>query len=274
MPDLPDAVRSLRGAPLISGSAILSLGLAIGALTTIFSILDSLLMKPLPVTAPDRLAIVGSEESAEGLTVAYAVWRACRNLRLSDGAFAWTTDRVNLAGRGQVELADAIWASGGAAMSMATPLGPSGIRMTPEIAVPGSAHAGGTPDRILANPVTPGWFRTFGTQVLAGRDVDGRDRAGTTGVAIVNEAFARRYFGGASPLNRTIVERESSGERRPLVIVGLVQDAGRKAEGSPASLARDPARATARREGKLETGNWRLATGDWRLATGDWRLAI
>ncbi len=54
------------------------------------------------------------------------------------------------------------------------------------------------------NFVTPGWFSTFGTRVIAGRDVTDRDRAGAPRVALANQAFARKFLNGASPLGHTI----------------------------------------------------------------------
>lgn len=106
--------------------------------------------------------------------------------------------------------------------SLATPLGNAGVRFTPDITVPGSADK---PARILTVPVSPDWFRTFGTRIVAGRDFDVRDRAGAANVAIINDAFARRYFGASTPLGRTVVEATSATERRALEIVGLVEDA-------------------------------------------------
>jgi putative ABC transport system permease protein len=79
--------------------------------------------------------------------------------------------------------------------------------------------------RILTTPVSPDWFRTFGTRILAGRDFNASDRAGTPNVVIVNEAFARRYFGVAPTLGHTLVEVVGPTDRRPVEIVGLVQDA-------------------------------------------------
>jgi predicted permease len=75
------------------------------------------------------------------------------------------------------------------------------------------------------NAVTPGWFSTYGTPFLAGRDFDDRDQAGAPPVAIVNEAFARRFLGGQGPLGR-VLQREGSPGRTPppLGIVGLVKD--------------------------------------------------
>ncbi len=108
-----------------------------------------------------------------------------------------------------------------AANSMATPLGNAGVRFTPELVVPG----GTSTERIFMAPVSPDWFRTFGTRLLAGRDFDARDRAGSPATVIVNQAFARRYFDGAMPVGRTLVEVISPTERWPLEIVGMVEDA-------------------------------------------------
>ena len=58
MHDLSDAVRSLRSTPVVSLMAILSLALGIGANTAIFSIVDSLFLRTLPVRDPHQLVIV------------------------------------------------------------------------------------------------------------------------------------------------------------------------------------------------------------------------
>jgi hypothetical protein len=49
--DVRDAIRSLAGTPLVTGVAVLSLTLGIGANTALYSILYSLVSKPLPVAA-------------------------------------------------------------------------------------------------------------------------------------------------------------------------------------------------------------------------------
>ena len=110
-----------------------------------------------------------------------------------------------------------------AALSMATPLGSAGVRFTPSVSIPGNRAA--TELRILVVPVSPGWFETFGTRLLAGRDFDARDRAGAGPVVIVNEAFAKRYLNGAPPIGQTILIGEGPSDLRPAEIVGLVRDA-------------------------------------------------
>jgi predicted permease len=80
--------------------------------------------------------------------------------------------------------------------------------------------------RLSGNLVSEGWFRTFGTPVIAGRDLSDRDVKGTPRVAVVNQAFASRFFPGASPLGQTI-SLYPGGARAmpPMTIVGIVGDA-------------------------------------------------
>ncbi len=112
MQDLRDAVRALRAAPLVSAVAILSLALGIGANTAIFSILNSLLLKPLPVREPSQLVVVGAVDQAEWFAFSYPVWKGIQERRIFDQAFAWGTDRVGLSETGELEFAEAIWATG------------------------------------------------------------------------------------------------------------------------------------------------------------------
>jgi predicted permease len=71
--------------------------------------------------------------------------------------------------------------------------------------------------------VSPGYFDTLRIPVITGRAFDSRDAAGGPPVAIVNEAFARTYFGTAIPLGRqlTLVPQLDDSVRE---IVGVVAD--------------------------------------------------
>ena len=82
-------------------------------------------------------------------------------------------------------------------------------------------------DRIVnQNYVTPGWFQTYGTPIVAGRDFDPHDRKGSPSVVIVNEAFLAKYMKDGNPIGRTVTpasrpDRPAS----PLQIVGVVKNA-------------------------------------------------
>jgi putative ABC transport system permease protein len=77
------------------------------------------------------------------------------------------------------------------------------------------------------NVITPDWFGTYGTRLVAGRDLADRDRLASPPVAIVNETFARRFLQGANPLGRRIRNPSSApGETGPwMEVVGIVADA-------------------------------------------------
>jgi predicted permease len=77
------------------------------------------------------------------------------------------------------------------------------------------------------NVITPDWFATYGTRLVAGRDFDDRDRLTAPPVAIVNETFARRFLQGSSPVGWRIRNPSPMpGETRPwMEVVGIVADA-------------------------------------------------
>jgi putative ABC transport system permease protein len=50
--------------------------------------------------------------------------------------------------------------------------------------------------------VTPGFFETFEDRIVAGRSITDQDIASTRPVAVVNEAFAKRYFGKENPIGQ------------------------------------------------------------------------
>ena len=60
MQDFLLAFRALRATPIVTVVAALSLTLGIGANTAIFSLVNSLLLRPLPVKEPERLAMLST----------------------------------------------------------------------------------------------------------------------------------------------------------------------------------------------------------------------
>ena len=69
--------------------------------------------------------------------------------------------------------------------------------------------------------VSPRYFETLGIPMRAGRDFDERDSARVPHVVIVNETFARRFFPGEDPLDRSLVTGMA---QLPSRIVGVVSD--------------------------------------------------
>jgi putative ABC transport system permease protein len=94
------------------------------------------------------------------------------------------------------------------------------------ISVP--AYEGTERDRLsMFNSVTPDYFRALGTPVLTGRDVSEADVAGRPTVALVNEAFAKKFLSGQNPVGRTFIIEQFGADRKDtqVEIIGLVQDA-------------------------------------------------
>jgi predicted permease len=72
--------------------------------------------------------------------------------------------------------------------------------------------------------VTPGYFETFQTTLLGGREFTTADTAVGQPVAIINESFARVHFPGVDPVGRQMKRIRPGGKEPWLTIVGLVPD--------------------------------------------------
>jgi predicted permease len=93
-----------------------------------------------------------------------------------------------------------------------------GDRITFQIHVPGGPASDASGITMLS--VSPDFFATMGTPMLLGRDFTARDNAAALPVAIVNEAFARRFFKGRNPIGLHFGR-----EKETYQVVGLVKDA-------------------------------------------------
>jgi putative ABC transport system permease protein len=186
MQDLRLAVRALRTTPIISLVAVLSLALGVGANTAIFSLVNSLLLRMLPVVEPQRLALLSSDRAiGEGFTAGwtYGIWNQIRQrARPFDGAITWSPERFNLAGGGETLPVEGIYAS-------------------------------------------RDFFTTLGVPALLGRtftpadDVRGGGQDGP--VAVISYGLWQRRFGGAA----TVIGTPLVVERVPFTIIGVTPPA-------------------------------------------------
>jgi len=85
---------------------------------------------------------------------------------------------------------------------------------------------------LWANSISPGYFQAMGIPLLVGRDFTDRDALTTTPpagapdfrVAIVNESFARYFFGDTPAVGRRIGFGGNPNTPMPIEIVGVVRD--------------------------------------------------
>jgi predicted permease len=83
------------------------------------------------------------------------------------------------------------------------------------VSVAGSTAA--VDGNVRLNYVSPRYFETMGTRLLAGRDFNEHDTATSPKVAVISETTARRYFGNANPVGEHFSDK--------VEIVGVVRDA-------------------------------------------------
>ncbi|MFM8532581.1 MAG: ABC transporter permease [Acidimicrobiia bacterium] len=74
------------------------------------------------------------------------------------------------------------------------------------------------------NAVGPGYFKTMGIPLMSGREFTRADADGAPKVAIVNQAFAKKFNLGDNPLGKRIAPG-GPGNKPDIEIIGLVQDA-------------------------------------------------
>jgi predicted permease len=110
--DVRYALRALRSNPGFAAIAILSLALGIGANTAIFSLINAVILKTLPVSHPEQLVQLVINPGG-GPTFTNPIWEQVRDRQdVFSGAFAYSPIRLNLAGGGEVRNARTSWVSG------------------------------------------------------------------------------------------------------------------------------------------------------------------
>ncbi len=95
-----------------------------------------------------------------------------------------------------------------------------------DVSVEGFHWEPGIDNNSRYNAVGPGYFSTVGMPLMAGREFTESDAAGAPPVAIVNEAFVRKFnLEGAAAVGKYMSDNGGGAEELDIQIVGVVQDA-------------------------------------------------
>ena len=100
----------------------------------------------------------------------------------------------------------------------------SGDEWDSSMSVEGHHTKDGEDMQAFMNSLSPGYWKAMGAQLLEGRDFDERDSGSKTTVAIVNQKFAKHFFGDQDPIGRHIGFGGGPKSKLDIQIVGLVGD--------------------------------------------------
>lgn len=167
LPDLLQGFRQLRRNPGVTLTALLALALAIGANSAMFSVVDTVLLRPLPYADPERLVMVWEDSSKIGFphnTPAPANWKDWRE---QNHVFA------NIA------------ATRGVAYSLT---------------------GDGQPERVIGRLATADLWTILGTRPQLGRTfTEEEDKQGAKVAVLGNGLWQRRYGADPSIIGRKIL---------------------------------------------------------------------
>jgi putative ABC transport system permease protein len=184
--DLRYGARTLRRAPGFALVAIATLGLGIGGTTAAFSVLDAVLLRPLPYAEPDRLVAIGHPEADTGhpTNLGFLTFRDWRDrTKAFEDAAAMRSWLATITG------------------------GPA----------EGGHHS--EPERVPAVRVSWNYFRLLGVSPALGRDFrPEEDRPDAWRVVLLSDRLWRRRF-GADP---SIVGRTIRIHDRPYLVAGVM----------------------------------------------------
>lgn len=111
--DVRYAVRILLGAPVFTTVAVASLALGIGANTAIFSLVNAVMLRSLPVRAPEELVVMSMSSMGDVASFTNPLWERFRDQQDAlAGVLAYGGARFNLADAGVERPVDGLWVSG------------------------------------------------------------------------------------------------------------------------------------------------------------------
>ena len=165
--DVHYAVRVVRRNPGFATAAALTFALGIGASTAMFSVVNGVLLRPLPYADPDRLLVVWEHDVARGHD---------RNVVAVPNFEAWRERSRSFA------------------------------MMAGLVPLPATIAGAPNPERVMGAEVSPGYFRMLGVTPALGREFSAdEERAGGADVLVLSDGFWRSHFGGDSAaLGRTL----------------------------------------------------------------------
>lgn len=163
--DLRLALRTLASRPGFSAVIVATLGLAIGANAAVFSFVDAILLRPLPLTAPERLVRIYSH-FASGLDWASVSYPNYLDFERANRVF------TSLAAEGN-----------------------QGFMVSD----------GGSSQLVVGALVSANYFATLGVEPALGRAFEPADDRLASPVAVIGDGFWKRHFGGdPRVLGRTV----------------------------------------------------------------------
>lgn len=119
--DLRYGARNLAASPGFTATAVLSLALGIGANTAIFSIINAVMLRSLPVEDPRALVQVKLGQGEDELST--PIWEQIRDRQQSfSGTLAYSEDRFDLAQGGESHFAEGMWVSGDFFRTLGVPI--------------------------------------------------------------------------------------------------------------------------------------------------------
>ena len=173
--DVRYAFRTMAGKPVFTAMAVVSLALGIGANTSIYSFMDSILMRALPVQDPGSLVVVNwhsKDHPAVAINFSGSTFKDAK-VGYTSGNFPYAAFEMLAANR---DVFSSVFGFSGAG------------RLNVQIR--------GTADLAAGQYVTGGFFAGLGVVPAAGRLIDpGDDRTGAAPVAAVSYGYAQRRFG-------------------------------------------------------------------------------
>ncbi|HVX67650.1 MAG TPA: ABC transporter permease [Bryobacteraceae bacterium] len=109
-----------------------------------------------------------------------------------------------------------------ASTSMLTPI--SGFVWNGPAAAEGFQATSDEDMMVFFNRVSPGYFETMRTPLVAGREFNSRDTLNAPHVIILGAATARHFFGAANPIGKLITIETGPNQKEALQVVGVVKD--------------------------------------------------